>query len=241
MQPGPVHNDATVTSDQGDGNPDDNSSGWSTAVGPAPAVGVTKAVRVLAGPKLQYTIDVENLGPTTAYGVVAKDILDDPRWTLISAETTKGTCNFQVICNIGTLTVGEKETVTITLGVFVTEPIHNDVEVTWFGGGVEHAGVTSPGLPRLAVSKMHQGNFTRGGTGTYFVAVSNIGSGPSTDPIVVVDTLPVGMSFVSGSGDGFACSAVVRIVTCTRTAPLDAGRSANFAINVQVAADAPPR
>ena len=140
VQPGPVHNDATVTSDQGDGNPDDNSSGWSTAVGPAPAVGVTKAVRVLAGPKLQYTIDVENLGPTTAYGVVAKDILDDPRWTLISAETTKGTCNFQVICNIGTLTVGEKETVTITLGVFVTEPIHNDVEVTWFGGGVEHAG-----------------------------------------------------------------------------------------------------
>ena len=159
VQAGPVHNDATVKADQGDGNPGDNTSGWTTDVGPPPKVGVTKGVRVLAGPKLQYTIDVENLGPTSAYGVVAKDILDDPRWSLISATTTKGSCNTQVVCGIGTLTVGEKETVTITLGVFVTEPIDNTVDVTWYGGGSTQAGVTSPGLPRLVVSKTHQGEF----------------------------------------------------------------------------------
>lgn len=240
-QAGPVHNDATVTSDQGDGNLDDNSSGWSTDVGPPPTVSVTKGVRVLAGPELQYTIDVENLGPTTAYGVVAKDILDDPRWSLLSVQTTKGVCDSQVVCDLGTLAVGEKETVTITLGVFVTEPIHNDVEVTWYGGGSAHAGVTSPGLPRLVVSKTHRGDFYLGGTGQYFVAVGNIGSGATTDPIVVTDTLPAGMTFAGGGGDSFTCGAVGQIVTCTRTTPLDPGASANFAINVLVATDAPPQ
>ena len=108
--------------------------------------------------------------------------------------------------------------------MFATEPIHNTVEVRWGGGHLTYAGATSPGLPRLAVSKTHRGDFDLGGTGQYFVAVSNIGTGPTTDPIVVIDTLPTGMTFVSGGGDGFTCSAIGQVATCTRTTPLDAGR-----------------
>ena len=74
------------------------------------------------------------------------------------------------------------------------------------------------------------------------MAVSNIGSGTTTDPIVVTDTLPTGMTFSNGGGDGFTCSASGQTVTCIRTTPsLDPGASANFVIDVLVATDAPPQ
>ena len=144
-QAGPVHNDATATSDTGDSNPTNNTGGWTTDVGPAPTVRVHKGVAVLTGPRLRYTIDVENLGPTTAYGVVAKDILD-PAWTLISVQTTQGVCDARVVCAIGTLALGATATVTIEIGVFTVEPVYNEVTGTWHGGGVVVTGVTSPAL-----------------------------------------------------------------------------------------------
>jgi uncharacterized repeat protein (TIGR01451 family) len=238
-QAGPVHNDATAASDQSDPNPADNTGGWSTDVGPPPSVHVHKGVAVLTGPRLRYTIDVENEGPTTAYGVVAKDILD-PGWTLLHVDTTQGVCDAQVVCAIGTLTVGQKATVTIEIGIVTFEPVHNEVTATWYGGGIEVAGVTSPGLPFLVVSKAHQGDFFAGGIGTYTVTVSNIGSGPTTEPIVVTDTLPPGMTFAGSSGGDFSCGPVAGTsATCTRTTPLDAQASASFTLTVNVAADAP--
>ena len=238
MQPGPVNNDATATSDTGDGNPDNNTGGWGTAIEPPPDLGLAKGVEVLPGPRLRYTIDVENLGPTTAYGVVAKDIID-PEWTLLSVHTTKGACDGRVVCAIGTLAVGEKETVTIEIGVTTHNPVHNDVTATWYGGGIKLAGATSPGLPRLVVSKAHVGNFFAGGIGTYTVSVGNIGGGPTTEDIVVKDTLPAGMTFASSSGGDFACAAVLQEVTCTRSTPLDAGSSTGFTLLVDIAEDAP--
>jgi uncharacterized repeat protein (TIGR01451 family)/CSLREA domain-containing protein len=235
---GEVHNDATTTSDQGDGNPNNNTGGWGTILGPPPVVSAHKGVAVLNGPTLRYTIDVENEGPTTAYGVVAKDILD-PGWTLLHVDTTQGVCDGQVVCAIGTLAVGQKETVTIEIGIVTYEPVHNDVDVTWFGGGFTTTGVTSAGIPFVVVSKTHNGNFFAGENGTYNVAVSNIGTGATTDAIIVTDTLPEGMTFVSGGGDGFACSAVGQIVTCTRSAALNPQSSANFPITVDIDPNAP--
>ena len=238
--PGPVHNDAAVTANETDPKPGDNTAGWNTDVGPALAnVTISKAARILTGPRLRYTIDVENLGPTVATGVIAKDVLD-PTWALIDVTTTQGSCTGRVICSIGTLAVNQKETVTITIGLTTPGPVHNDATVGWDGGGIATAGVTSPPFPDLRISKAHVGNFKAGQTGSYSLSISNIGTGPTTSDIIVADTLPAGMTFDSSDGGGFTCAAVDRLVTCTRVAPLAAGDSVSFTLRVLVATDAPP-
>jgi conserved repeat domain/conserved repeat domain/conserved repeat domain/conserved repeat domain/conserved repeat domain len=238
--PGPVHNDAHASANEHDPNPIDNTAGWSTDVGPAAAnVTISKAARILTGPRLQYTIDVENLGPSVATGVVAKDMLD-PMWALIDVTTTQGSCTGRVICAIGTLALGQKETVTITVGLTSPGPVHNEATVGWDGGGIASASVDSPPFPDLRISKSHVGSFKAGQTGSYLLSVSNVGTGPTTSAIVVADTLPAGMTFDSGVGGGFTCLAADQLVTCTRSEPLGAGDSASFMLSVLVATDAPP-
>ncbi|MCU0624354.1 MAG: DUF11 domain-containing protein, partial [Gemmatimonadaceae bacterium] len=84
----------------------------------------------------------------------------------------------------------------------------------------------------------------------YRFAVTNVGAGPTTGPIVIVDTLPTGIHFTSSAGGGgFSCVATDsvpgpsprrRIVTCTRAAALAAGATAQDSITIAVLAAAIP-
>ena len=57
---------------------------------------------------------------------------------------------------------------------------------------------------------------TVNGTLTYSVTATN--AGPSAaQSLTVTDTLPAGTTFVSASGAGWTCSALLQVVTCTRT------------------------
>jgi uncharacterized repeat protein (TIGR01451 family) len=97
-------------------------------------------------------------------------------------------------------------------------------------------------LPDLTISKSHVGNsFTQGQQGAqYTLVVNNGGSAASSGTITVTDTLPNGLTFASGSGTGWSCSANGQLVTCTdaATAIAVAGTSA-ITLNVNVAANAP--
>ena len=68
---------------------------------------------------------------------------------------------------------------------------------------------------------------TVGSNFTYTLTVSNAGPDRATD-VVITDTLPSGVTFVSGTG---GCSAVGQTVTCTR-ANLNSGASASFTLTV---------
>ncbi|MFN0039580.1 MAG: hypothetical protein ACKVP2_08730, partial [Burkholderiales bacterium] len=81
------------------------------------------------------------------------------------------------------------------------------------------APVTTPvDAPDLVITKSHNGNFTVGTNGVYTLTVTNIGDlTTSTAVVTVTDTLPSGLTFVSGTGTGWnACTAVGQVVTCTR-------------------------
>ena len=70
--------------------------------------------------------------------------------------------------------------------------------------------------------------------------MANGGGAPTTETITVTDPLPAGVTFASGSGGGFSCSASGQTVTCTNAAtPIDAGGTASITLNVNVAANAP--
>jgi trimeric autotransporter adhesin len=82
--------------------------------------------------------------------------------------------------------------------------------------------VTSEPLVDLSITKAHTGNFTVGTNASYSLQVAN-GTGTgiiSVDyPITVTDTLAAGLSFVSGVGTGWSCSAVGQVVTCMNPNP----------------------
>ena len=66
------------------------------------------------------------------------------------------------------------------------------------------------------------------------IEVENVGLKDAIDPVTVTDALPDGLTFVSGSGEGFECSAAEQVVTCTRVDPLDAGTKQTITLRVAV-------
>lgn len=86
--------------------------------------------------------------------------------------------------------------------------------------------VTSEPIVDLSVSKTHAGDFTVGSNATYTITVSSEAGSQQTDfPITVTDTLPAGLTYVSGSGTGWSCGASGQLVTCTHAGPLNANAS----------------
>jgi uncharacterized repeat protein (TIGR01451 family) len=93
----------------------------------------------------------------------------------------------------------------------------------------------------LAISAAHSpATFTRGGTGTLTVVVSNDADEPTDDSTVTVtDRLPAGLTATGAGGSGWSCSGTAT-VRCTRAGVLSPGASyPPITIAVGVAADAP--
>jgi uncharacterized repeat protein (TIGR01451 family) len=68
----------------------------------------------------------------------------------------------------------------------------------------------------LSAIKAHVGNATQGQTGFQFtISVTNNGSSPTSAVTNVTDTLPSGMTPISGSGSGWGCVIAAQTVSCT--------------------------
>src|SRR5262249_48980409 len=65
----------------------------------------------------------------------------------------------------------------------------------------------NPTATDLALTKTVGGAFVVSRRATYLLMVTNIGAATTNVPITITDDLPNGLSFVSGTGDGWACSA----------------------------------
>ncbi len=110
-------NTATVTSDQGDLDPDDNVATASTIVEASANLSVTKGDApdpVIAGTVLTYTVTIMNSGPSTAPNVVVIDALP-AQVSFVSASPSQGACQAGVVpgdptkplqCNLGPLASG---------------------------------------------------------------------------------------------------------------------------------------
>ncbi len=60
-------------------------------------------------------------------------------------------------------------------------------------------------------------------TATYSLSVKNNGPQSASGTITVTDTLPSGLTYVSGTGTGWSCSAAGSVVTCTNAGPVANG------------------
>ena len=88
--------------------------------------------------------------------------------------------------------------------------------------------VTSEPKVDLRIAKTAAAPFSVSANGVYTLRVSN-GTGLNIErddnPVVVTDTLPAGLSFVSGTGAGWTCAAAGQVVTCGHPPFLDPGQS----------------
>ena len=85
---------------------------------------------------------------------------------------------------------------------------------------------TSEPVVDLTLTKTHAGNFTVGGTNVYTLTVANAAGWQREDnTVVVTDTLPAGLTYVSGVGTGWTCGAAAQVVTCTHPPTLNSGSS----------------
>ena len=86
----------------------------------------------------------------------------------------------------------------------------------------------------------HTGDFTVGDQGIYGLKITNSGWTATAGTVTITDTLPPGLTYISGFGDGWNCSAADAIVTCTSPGSIDLGASITITLTVRVEPQAWP-
>lgn len=70
---------------------------------------------------------------------------------------------------------------------------------------------------------MTGGTLVPGSNTSYTLKVTNLGPGKLSGSMEIVDTLPTGISFLAGTGNGWLCGANGQLVICNWTGALDSG------------------
>ena len=100
--------------------------------------------------------------------------------------------------------------------------------------------VTSPTVPRLAITKSGSGSLSLGATTSYSLVITNNGGSTTSGTVTVTDTLPSGLTFASQTAGSprLSCTASGQVITCTGTPNITAGASLTVTYTVSVAAPA---
>ncbi|MEO8383409.1 MAG: DUF11 domain-containing protein, partial [Acidobacteriota bacterium] len=136
---GAFDNSATVSATEADPNLTNNTDntgndGTATAPNGTADLEITKttpAAVIAIGATFDYTLVVQNHGPSTATGVTVTDPLP-ANFSLVSATATQGTCSgtTTVTCNVGTMLNGASVTITIRGTVSAPGTLSNTATVS---------------------------------------------------------------------------------------------------------------
>ncbi len=249
---GTLLNIAAATATTPDGTPGNNNGSApanrvTTTVVEQADVAVTKTgpATVTAGQPVTYSLTASNAGPSAAAAVVLSDTL--PTGVTFVSATGGGTLSGNVVTwpAIASLASGASQGFSVTVtapgtgtlldiaaGVSTTadpNPANNN-------GSLPAARVTTTVLEQadLAVTKSGPVTAPAASTQSYALTVSNAGPSAATG-VVVTDTLPASVTFVSATGGGTVSG---RVVTWPAIASLAAGASANYTVTVTMPATA---
>jgi uncharacterized repeat protein (TIGR01451 family) len=141
------------------------------------------------------------------------------------------TLTLNVSVGAGTPTGTDSITNTATISSPVADPINTNNS---------SSDKTSVSLQQadLGLTKTHVGTLTLGQNATYTLTATNYGPATAIAPLVIADTLPSNLSFVSALGAGWSCTGI-SIVTCTNTNNLAVGDSTSVDLTVLVGSGTP--
>ena len=233
---GAITNTARVTGAVGDPSAGDNSSTTTTSVATAADLVLSNddsADPVLLRSNLTYTLTVINKGPSEATGITLIDTLP-ANSKLLSASGNCAADGRTVTCGIGTLASGDASTVSIVVTPTTVGAITNVAEVSSNEGDSDTGNNTA--TETTTVSPAADLSLTKtdspyplllGSDLAYGFTVRNGGPSEATG-VILTDTLPAGVRFVSGSA---GCEDSGGTVTC----PIGTlGRGDSAAVNLVI-------
>ncbi len=233
-----VSNTADVTTDSFDPDTSNNTSTDDVVVPPLVDLTITKthAEPVAVGGVITYTLIVTNQGPTADPGpvTISDDIPDSLR--PVSAGGPGVTCAILlqlVSCSADTtLEVGGSLTVTIVADVLATAypSVTNtavvgtpSTETDLTNNRATDVAEVEPLIALTLVKTLAQSS---AGVANWLLSVTNLGPNATVEPIVVVDQLPAGLTYVSASGLGWVCSESAARIECSYADTLAVGATA---------------
>jgi uncharacterized repeat protein (TIGR01451 family) len=225
---GTIVNPASVASAGTELDNTNNSDSVSTTLTPEFDIEVTKTVdnaTPAIGGTVVYTVGVENEGPSRATGVVLSDTIP-ANLTFVSATmganagVSNGTTVTFPAVNLDSGTT-QTATLTFTVNNTASGTITNTASVpnlsangeTDVTNNSDTADITVTPRADLRVAKTVSAAEAQVGSNlTYTITVTN--DGPSVaNNVIATDTLPAGVTFVSGTGPGGALTANGQVVT----------------------------
>jgi len=240
-----VANNATITANEDDPTPVDNSSTNTVSVERTSGLTVAKtdvADPVVAGETIAWDIMIENLGPSTSDDVVATDML--PPGTSFVAADSDAACLADptdpslIVCQVGTLTPGAQQTLRIVAAL--DENLADGIQLT---NTVTVTGDDSPDATaveettvdrsvELAITKTSDTSpIVPGSPFVYLLTVTNNGPSEAAN-VTVQDTLPANVTITEARPTA-NCTVAAGTVTCVFPT-LAAGAS------IQIEMDATP-
>ncbi|MCO6458200.1 MAG: DUF11 domain-containing protein [Pirellulaceae bacterium] len=248
---GTLTNTAQVTATETDTDPTNNSDTETTTLQAEVNLQIVKTGQpdpVVAGEQLVYTLMVTNQGPSQATGVVVTDTLPADV-TFVSATSSQGSTPTHaagvVTANVGILDPGASAQITITVDVNsdAGDTLVNVAEVI----GVETETNTADNEDELTVDVDREVDLvvTKSdapdpvGIGmelVYTINVTNNGPSDATG-VMVQDTLPAGVTFVSSTASQGGTPAHNAGVVTASLGNLASGASATVTITVTVNPD----
>lgn len=215
--------------------PSNSANNWNTRVGkfiipgcgeggePEADLGISKtadSAAVLIGDTITYTLDITNNGPVSATNVVVTDVLPG-QVSYVSNDSGCNESSGTLTCNLGTLLNGDSSAIEIVVTAVTagqatnTASIASDTTDPNTTNNSDSADVTISDvpLPEADLSVTQSASPDPAVVGellTYTISISN--SGPdSADNVVMTDTLPAEVSYVSNDS---GCSENSGVVTC---------------------------
>lgn len=216
---------------------------------PDMAITMNGPASVIAGNSAVYTLNVANLGPSTASGVTLVD--SETGATISSVSTTLGTCTTfatsgTITCNLGTMLAGGSAVITVTLKPSAQTTNQATVQASANSGADPNpnnntASVTTTFIPLAqttavqVVGSAQNGGPSVTGTDTFTWQIKNNQS-LTANAVHFTSTLAAGMVFQSVSSNVGACTAPAAgtagaTLTCD-LASLSGGQTMIVTVNV---------
>lgn len=196
------------------------------------------------GTNFDYTLTVNNTGtaPTNGGQVSVTDAIPSGL-NFVSATGSGWSCSAvaqNVTCTTNNvINVNASNNIIITVNPTATGSFTNTASV--IGGGDTTPSpsnsvttvINAAPTPNLVISKSGPATGTVGTNFDYTLTVNNTGSVATSGVVSVSDNIPAGLSFVSGVGSGWNCTATGQAVTCIRSTPILVNSNNNIIITVK--------
>ncbi len=254
---GTITNTATVSGPTADPDQTNNTASDPTHVVTSADLSITKTTTdpLTPGTNGTYTLTVDNHGPSDAQAATVTDDLPAGLTYVGTASGGDWACSTPsgpagVVCTatadalpLGTTTISLEvkvdagltdDSITNTASVSSATPDPDTSNNT--------ASVTTSGIAPsadLSITKSHTGDLVAGDRAEYTLEVNNNGPSDAAGPVTVTDPLPADETYVSATGDGWACQmGTSGTVTCDLAAGLPVGTAPSITLTVAVSSKA---